>query len=92
MADSEGDPEEESIGALFGRLAEDGRAYAKAELDLYRQIARHRAARARNGLIALIAGAVLLLSSLTALIFGLVLWLAGADRRRCSPASPSPPC
>ncbi|HVQ08703.1 MAG TPA: phage holin family protein [Allosphingosinicella sp.] len=77
MADSEGDPQEESIGALFGRLAEDGRAYAKAELNLYRQIARHRAARARNGLIALIAGAVLLLSSLTALIFGLVLWLAG---------------
>jgi len=77
LADSEGDPQEESIGALFGRLAEDGRAYAKAELNLYRQIARHRAARARNGLIALIAGAVLLLSSLTALIFGLVLWLAG---------------
>lgn len=77
MAEPEGDPKEESIGALFGRLAEDGRAYAKAELNLYRQIARHRAARARGGLIALIAGGVLLLSSLTALIFGLVLWLAG---------------
>jgi hypothetical protein len=77
LADQEGDPKEESIGALFGRLAEDGRAYAKAELELYRQIARHRAARARGGLIALIAGAVLLLSSFTALIFGLVLWLAG---------------
>jgi hypothetical protein len=77
LGDSEGDPKEESIGALFGRLAEDGRAYAKAELNLYRQIAKRRAARARNGLIALIAGAVLLLSSLTALIFGLVLWLSG---------------
>ncbi|HEV7660541.1 MAG TPA: phage holin family protein [Allosphingosinicella sp.] len=77
MADSEGDPKEESIGALFGRLAEDGRAYARAELDLFRQIARRRAARARGGLIALILGALLLLSSLTALIFGLVLWLAG---------------
>jgi hypothetical protein len=77
LADSEGDPKEESIGALFGRLAEDGRAYARAELDLFRQIARRRAARARGGLIALILGALLLLSSLTALIFGLVLWLAG---------------
>jgi hypothetical protein len=77
LADSEGDPKQESIGALFGRLAEDGRAYAKAELELYRQIARHRVARARGGLIALIAGIVLLLSSLTALIFGLVLWLEG---------------
>jgi putative superfamily III holin-X len=77
LAESEGDPKEESIGALFGRLAEDGRAYAKAELNLYRQIARRRAARARGGLIALILGGILLLSSLTALIFGLVLWLAG---------------
>lgn len=77
MAEPEGDPKEESIGALFGRLAEDGRVYAKAELNLYRQIARHRAARARGGLIALLLGAILLLSSLTALIFGLVLWLAG---------------
>jgi hypothetical protein len=77
LAEPEGDPKEESIGALFGRLADDGRAYAKAELNLYRQIARHRAARARGGLIALILGAILLLSSLTALIFGLVLWLAG---------------
>jgi Putative Actinobacterial Holin-X, holin superfamily III len=70
------DPREESIGDLFGRLVDDGRAYAKAEIDLYRQIALHRAGRARSGLIALVAGAVLLLSSLTALIFGLVLGLA----------------
>ena len=70
------DPREESIGDLFGRLADDGRAYAKAEIELYRQIALHRAGRARAGLIALVAGGVLLLSSLTALILGLVLWLA----------------
>jgi hypothetical protein len=70
------DPREESIGDLFGRLADDGRAYAKAEIELYRRIALHRAGRARAGLIALVAGGVLLLSSLTALILGLVLWLA----------------
>jgi hypothetical protein len=40
------EPEEESIGDLFGRLVDDGRAYARAELDVLRQIARHRAARA----------------------------------------------
>lgn len=72
-----GDPHEESIGDLFGRLAEDGRAYAKAEIGLIRQIALHRAARAKNGLVALLAGILLLLSSFTALLFGLVLWLAG---------------
>ena len=71
-----GDPRDESIGDLFGRLIDDGKSYAKAEIDLYRQIALHRAGRARSGLIALIAGAVLLLSSLTALILGLVLGLA----------------
>ena len=71
-----GDPREESIGDLIGRLVEDGRAYARAEVDLLKQIARHRADRARNGLILLGAGAVLLLSSLTALILGLVLGLA----------------
>ena len=70
------DPRDESIGDLFGRLIEDGREYARAEIGLYRQIARHRAGRARNGAIALAAGAVLLLSSLTALIFGFVLGLA----------------
>lgn len=70
------DPRDESIGDLFGRLVDDGRAYAKAEIDLYREIALHRAGRARTGLIALAAGAVLLLSSLTALILGLVLGLA----------------
>jgi hypothetical protein len=70
------EPEEESIGDLFGRLVDDGRAYARAELDVLRQIARHRAARARNGLIMLAVGGVLLLTSLIALMLGLVLGLA----------------
>jgi hypothetical protein len=70
------DPREESIGDLAGRLVDDGRAYARAELELLKRIARHRAGRARNGLILLAVGAVLLLSSLTALILGLVLGLA----------------
>ena len=70
------DPSEESVGDLFGRLIEDGREYAKAEIGLYRQIARHRAGRARNGLILLTAGAVLGFSALTALIIGFVLGLA----------------
>lgn len=75
MADA-GDPQDESIGALLGRLADDGRAYVKAELGVYKAIAARRAARARNGLIALAIGAVLLISSITALLFGLVLWLS----------------
>ena len=70
------DPREESIGDLFGRLIEDARNYARAEAELLKRIARHRAGQARNGLIALAAGGLLLLSSLTALVLGLVLGLA----------------
>ncbi len=75
MADP-GEPKEESIGALFGRLADDGRAFVRAEIGVYKAIAARRAARARNGLIALALGAVLLITSITALLLGLVLWLA----------------
>ena len=69
-------PGDESIGELFSRLVEDGRAYARAELDLVRQIARHRAAKAKTGAILLGAGVTLLLCSLTALVLALVLGLA----------------
>jgi uncharacterized membrane protein YccC len=75
LADA-GDPKDESIGALIGRLAEDGRAFVKAEVSVYKAIAARRMARARNGMIALAIGAVLLICSITALLFGLVLWLA----------------
>lgn len=71
-----GDPREESIGDLVNRLVDDARIYAKAEIEVVRQIARHRAGKAKTGLILLAAGGVLLLSSLTALLLGLVLGLA----------------
>jgi putative superfamily III holin-X len=70
------DPREESIADLVNRLIEDGRSYARAEIDLLKQIARHRAGRARTGLVLVAAGAVLGLSALTALVLGLVLGLA----------------
>ena len=54
------DPREERVADLIGTLVEDGRAYARAEVDLLKQIARHRAGRARNGAVLLAAGAVLL--------------------------------
>jgi hypothetical protein len=71
-----GDPRDESIGDLVGRLLEDGRRYARAELDLAREIARHRAGQARNGFIALAVGVTLAMSALTALLLGVVLGLA----------------
>lgn len=69
-------PQDESIADLFGRLMDDGRGLARAEINLYKQIALRRAAKARAGLGLLVAGAVLGLSALTALIVGCVLALA----------------
>jgi hypothetical protein len=71
-----GDPREESIGDLFGRLVEDGRTYAEAELALIRAIAEYRALRARRALVALAAGWFLLVSSMTALVIGAVTGLS----------------
>lgn len=71
-----GDPRDESIGDLFGRLIDDGKAYARAEVDLYKQIAVHRAGRARSGAVLLGAGAALLFAALIALTLGAVLGLA----------------
>ena len=71
-----GDPREESIGDLVGRLVEDGRAYAEAELELIKAIAEYRALRARRALVALAAGWFLLVSSMTALLIGAVTGLS----------------
>ena len=70
------DPRDETIGALVKRLVEDGRAYARAELDLVKGIARHRGAKAKSGAMLVGIGVVLLLCSLTALVLALVLGLA----------------
>ena len=76
MDEPAGDPREESIGDLFGRLVEDGRTYAEAELALIKAIAEYRALRARRALVALAAGWFLLVSSMTALMIGAVTGLS----------------
>ncbi len=76
LASQSRDPRDETIGGLANRLMEDGRAYARAELDLIKRIAAHRAGRAKSGAILLGIGITLLLCSLTALVLALVLGLA----------------
>jgi hypothetical protein len=71
-----GEPQEESIGDLLGRLVEDGRAYAEAEIALVKAIAAHRAVRARRAAILLAAGILLIFLAALALMFGAVLGLA----------------
>jgi hypothetical protein len=76
LASQSHDPRDETIGGLVHRLMEDGRAYARAELNLVKRIARHRAGKAKSGAMLLGIGITLLLCSLTALILALVLGLA----------------
>jgi len=76
LADERSTGPDESVGELVGRLIEDGRDYAAAELALLKEIARYRAARAKTGAILVGAGVTLLMSALTALVMGLVLTLA----------------
>jgi hypothetical protein len=67
---------ESSIGELFGRLAEDARAFARAEAGLYRAIAARRAGLARNGAIAMAAALFLVNAALVALLVGFAMQLA----------------
>jgi hypothetical protein len=67
---------EPPIGELFGRLGEDGRAFVQAEIGLVKAIARHRIDAARNGMIALVAGILLLNAALIALVVSIALALA----------------
>jgi len=70
------DPADSSIGDLFHQLVDDGRAFVTAEANLYKQIAAYRAGKAKNGIVALVAGALLAYAALIAFLVGLVMGLA----------------
>ena len=76
MESPAGNKDESSLGDLFGRLAEDGRAYAKAEAGLYKAIALRRAGKAKSGAIALVVAALLANAALITLLIGIALELS----------------
>ncbi len=69
-------PADASIGDLFHQLVDDGKSYARAETNLFKEIARYRVGKARNGIIALAATWFLLNAALIAFFVGLVMGLA----------------
>jgi hypothetical protein len=69
-------PPEPTIGELFGRLADEGKAFAWAEANLYRAIAMRRVSLAKNGVIALVATLFLVNAALVAFMVGLAMQLA----------------
>lgn len=70
------DPADSSIGDLFHKLVDDGKAYARAEAGLYKQIALYRVGKAKNGVIALVAAGFLAYAGLIAFLVGIVMGLA----------------
>ena len=70
------DPADSTIGDLFHQFVDDGRSLVAAEVNLYKQIALTRAGKAKNGLVALVAGGLLAYAALIACLVGFVLGLA----------------
>lgn len=70
------EPQEESVGALFGRLVEDGKRFARAEAGYYRILLTGKLREAGFGIGFGVAALVLACSAITALLVGLILSLA----------------
>lgn len=70
------DPADDSIGDLFHQLVDEGGRVVRAEVNLYKQIALHRAGKARAGLIALVVAGILLFDAVILLLIMLTLALA----------------
>jgi hypothetical protein len=68
--------EEEGIGELLTRLAEDARSFGMAELEYYRTLAEAKLDEVRTSLWMGAAAAGLLLAASVALVVGLVLTLS----------------
>ncbi|HEX8302325.1 phage holin family protein [Sphingomonas sp.] len=69
-------PEDEGIGELLGRLVEDGKGYAQAEIGYYRTLARSKLRDATAMLWMGATALVLAFVALVALAVGLVLTLS----------------
>jgi len=75
VSDIKPDPED-GIGDLFGRLVEDGKGYARAELGYYQTLVRSKLRDARAMLWMGAAALALAQAAMVALVVGLVLTLA----------------
>jgi hypothetical protein len=70
------DPADTSIAELFHQLVDDGGNVVRAEVNLYKQIARYRLAKASGALATLVGGGLLLFAGLIVLLVMVALALA----------------
>ena len=67
--------EQASLGELFGRLSDDGKAYARAEVNLYKQMALQKVNASKTALIVLVASLFLITPALVLLLGAFALLL-----------------
>ena len=65
-----------SVGETIVRVVEDGRAYASAQVTLYKTMASARLRAAKLGIVFITAAAALATSALTGLVIGSIFALA----------------
>jgi Na+/H+ antiporter NhaA len=68
--------EQESIGGLFARLADDAGTLVRAEVELYRATALHRLALSRPAIILLVAAVLLAQAAVVCLLVMLAIGLS----------------
>lgn len=66
-----GDPADLTVGPLFHRLLDDGRAYVRAEVDVVRATTKARIGSARNAIIVAVAAIFVVQAGLTLLFMAL---------------------
>ncbi|MHA6723051.1 phage holin family protein [Sphingomonas sp. RS2018] len=66
----------DGIGATVAQVAEDAKAYAAAQVELYKTVARVRIRAGKSGIVFGVLAAVLAIAAFGALLVGLILSLA----------------
>ena len=65
----------EGIGELFSRAVTEGKAFASAEVNVYKTMALAKVDAAKSGVVFLVAGGVLALTGLIALMVKVADWI-----------------
>lgn len=66
----------ESIGGLFTQLVDDGKGFARAEAELYKQLALQKVQKSKVGVALALTGYLVICGAIAALLVGFVLGLA----------------
>jgi len=75
-ADHAGDDGRDGIGDLFSRAVTEGKAFATAEVNVYKTMALAKVDAAKSGIVFLVAGGIIALCGLIAFFVEVAEWFA----------------